>query len=79
MCYRHHEGLSKLLESRENAESGVERIYKQIDETVQNGDRHVRVESLIRSCKDAITKTVKRHDQLFDLTQKVDDSASLLR
>ena len=79
MCYRHHERLSKLLESRENAESGVGRIYKQNDEAVQNGDRRVRVESLIGSCKDAITKAVKRHDQLFNLTQKVDDSASLLR
>ena len=73
-----HKRLSKLVESRKKAELEIKRIHQQIDEAVQNGNRRVRVERLVTSCKDAITKAIKRHNQLLELTLKVDDCASLL-
>ena len=71
--------MSKLLESREKADLEVKRIHQQIDEAVQMGDPGVQVERLVTSCADAMTKAVRRYDQLLQLTLKVDDSASLLK
>ena len=79
MSDQQHERLSKLLESREKAESEIKRIHQQIDETVQTGDRGLRVERLDTRCKDAMTKPIKTDDQLLELTLKVDDSVSLLK
>ena len=52
-------------------------MNQQIDEPVQNGDRRVSVGSLATIWKDAMTKDIKRHDQLLKLTLKVHDSVSL--
>ena len=71
--------MSKLLESREKVESEVKRLHHQIDEAVQNCDRRVRVERLVTSCKDAMSKAIRRLDQLLERTLNLDDSASLLK
>ena len=67
------------LRGAEKAESEIKRIQQQTNKTPDNGDRRVRVERLVTSCKDARTKTIKRHGQILDLTLRLDDSASLLK
>ena len=71
--------LSELLESREKAVSEVKRTHQQTNEAVENDNRRVLVELLVTSCGDAMTKIIKKHDQLLKLTPKIDDSASLLK
>ena len=61
----------KMLESCEKAESEVKRVYQQIDDALDNDDRSIRVRRLVTSCTNAITKAVKRHDQLLALTQSL--------
>ena len=70
--------MSTFFESREKAESEVKRIHQQTNEAVENGNRSVRVERLVGRCKDAMTKAIKNHDQLLELTLRADDSAFLL-
>ena len=50
-----------------------------MDEAPENGDRRERVERQATSGTDAMTKALKRHDQILELTLKVDDSATLLK
>ena len=73
-----HKRLSKLVESRKKAALEIKRIHQQIDDAVQIGNRRVRVKRLVTNCEDAMTKAIKRHNQLLELTLKVDDCASLL-
>ena len=60
--------FSKLFESREKEESEVKKLHQQTNEALGNGNLRVRVERLVTKCKDAITKAMKRHDQLLALT-----------
>ena len=62
-----------FMVSMTNASEGATSNYR------KRSVRRVRVESHVTSCKDAMTKAIKRHDQLLALTLKVDDSASLLK
>ena len=79
MSDQEHERLSTLLESRKKPEFAVKGIHQQTNEATEDGDWRRRVEQLVTSCKDAMTKAIKRHDQLLALTLRVHDSASLLR
>ena len=63
----------------EKVESEGKRVPQQTNEAVENGSRRVRLERLVTSSKDAMTKTIKRHDQHLALILKLNDSASLLR
>ena len=53
MSDQQHEKLPKLLENRRIAEMEVKSKHQQIAEAVDNGDRRVRVERLVKSCIDA--------------------------
>ena len=53
------------LTAAKKAESEVKRTYQQIDVAVDNGDRRTRVQRLVTIRTDAMTKTIKRHDQLL--------------
>ena len=68
--------MFRRLVSREKAESEVKSVTQKVDEAVQNANQCVRVERLVTSCHDAMTKAIRRQDQ-FPMTLKVDDSASL--
>ena len=66
MSNQQHGQLSQLLESRGKAESVVRRILQQTNGAVESSGRRLRVEWLVTSCKDAMTRTIKRHDQWID-------------
>ena len=67
------EKVQKLFESRSKAETELRRIQKKLDDAVENKDRHVRVERLVRSCDAAMTKLFSKHELLFDLATETED------
>ena len=79
MADSQHGKVVKLHESRTEAESDLKRIHQQIVEAVENGDRRVRVERLVKNCDDAITKAIDKNDQLRSLATKADNSALLIK
>ena len=54
----------------------LKRIQQQIVEAVDNGDRRVRVERLVKSCNDAMTKAIAKNDQLHSLATKAESCYS---
>ena len=67
------EKVQKLLESRSKAETELQRIQQEVDDAVENKDRCVRVERLVSSCDEAMTKLFSKHELLFDLATKTED------
>ena len=67
------EKVRKLFESRSKAEDELRRIQQKIDDAVENKDRRVRVERLLSSCDEAMTKLFSKHELLFDLATKTED------
>ena len=67
------EKVRKLFESRSKAEDELRRIQQKIDDAVENKDRRVRVERLVSSCDEAMTKLFSKHELLFDLATKTED------
>ena len=67
------EKVQKLFESRFKAETELQRIQQKVDDAVENKDRRVRVERLVSSCDEAMTKLFSKHELLFDLATKTED------
>ena len=67
------EKVQKLFESRSKAETELRRIQQKVDDAVENKDRRVRVERLVSSCDEAMTKLFSKYDLLFDLATKTED------
>ena len=57
----------------------MKKIQQQISEAVDNGDRRVRVERLVTSCNDAMTKAIAKNDQLHSLAAKAENPEPLKR
>ena len=67
------EKVRKQFESRSKAEDELRRIQQKIDDAVENKDRRVRVERLVSSCDEAMTKLFSKHELLFNLATKTED------
>ena len=67
------EKVRKLFECRSKAEAELRRIQQKVDDAVENKDRRVRVERLVSSCDEAMTKLFSKHELLFDLATKTED------
>ena len=65
--------VRKLFESRAKAETELQRFQEKVQDAVQNKDRRVRVERLVTSCDEAMTKLFAKHEQLFELAGKTED------
>ena len=48
-------------------------MQEKVQDAVENKDRRVRVESLVTSCDEAMTKLFAKHEQLFELAGKTED------
>ena len=65
--------VRKLFESRAKAETELQRLQEKVQDAVENKDRRVRVERLVTSCDEAMTKLFAKHEQLFELAGKTED------
>ena len=65
--------VRKLFESRAKAETELQRLQEKVQDAVENKDRRVRVERLVTSGDEAMTKLFAKHEQLFELAGKTED------
>ena len=61
------EKVRKGFESRAKAEIELQRLREKVQDAVENKDRRVRIERLVTSCDEAMTKLFATHEQLFEL------------
>ena len=64
------EKVQKLYDSRTRAETELKKVQQKIVDAVDNAERRVRVERLVTSCEEAMTKAFSRHDQLYAYAAK---------
>ena len=67
------DNVRKLFESRAKAETELQRLQEKVHDAVENKDRRVRIERLVTSCDEAMTKLFAKHEQLFELAGKTKD------
>ena len=65
--------VRKLFESRAKAETELQRLQEKNQDAMENKDRRVRVERLVTSCDEAMTKLFAKQEQLFELAGKTED------
>ena len=65
--------VKKLFESRAKAETELQRLQEKVQDAVENKDRRVRIERLVISCDEAMTKLFAKHEQFFELAGKTED------
>ena len=65
--------VRKLFESRAKAETELQRLQEKVQDAVENKNRRVRVERLVTSCDEAMTKLFGKYEQLFELAGKTED------
>ena len=65
--------VRKLFESCAKAENELQRLQEKVQDAVENKDRRVRVERLVTSCDEAMTKLFAKHEQLFELAGKTEN------
>ena len=64
------EKVRKLFEGRTKAETELKKIQNEIVDAINNSERRVRVERLVRSCEEAMTKAFAKNEQLLELAKK---------
>ena len=72
-----HGKVQKLYDSRAKAEADLNIYQKDVTEAVNNADRRVRVERLVTSCEEAMTKIFAKNEQLLELAKKTNDPATV--
>ena len=60
----------KFYESRAKAKAELKRYQKQLVEAVDSAKKKVRVERLVKSCEEAMTKSFGKHEQLYSFANK---------
>ena len=70
MADRMQEKVAKLHDSRAKAEAELNKIQQKLNDAVGDAERRVRVDRLITSCEEAMTKTFAKNEQLLDLANK---------
>ena len=73
MTYARPDKVRKLFESRAKAETELQRLQAKVQDAVENKDRRVRIERLLTSCDEAMTKLFAKHEQFFELAGKTKD------
>ena len=58
-------------------EAELRRYQQQLMEAVDNAERKVRVERLVKSCEEAMNKTMGKHEQLYSFADKTTDPDAL--
>ena len=69
--------MRKLYESRAKAEAELKKYQQQLMEAVNNAERKVRAERLVKSCEEAMTKAFGKHEQLYSFADKTTDPDAL--
>ena len=77
MADRMQEKVAKLHDSRAKAEAELKKIQQKLNDAVGNAERRVRVDRLITSCEEAMTKAFAKNEQLLDLANKSTNSESV--
>ena len=72
-----HEKVQKLYDSRARADADLNRYQNDVTEAVNNANRRVRVERLVTSCEEAMTKAFAKNEQLLELAKKTNDPATV--
>ena len=70
MANRKQEKVSKLHDSRDKAEAEPNKIQQKLNDAIGIGERCVRVDRLVTSFDEAMTKTFAKNEQLLDLANK---------
>ena len=71
------EKVQKLFDSRAKAETDLNKCQKDVTQAVNNVNRRVRVERLVTSCEEAMTKAFAKNEQLLELAKKTNDPATV--
>ena len=70
--------VSKLHDSRVKAEAELNKIQQKLNDAIGNAERRVRVDRLVTSCEEAMTKAfAKKNEQLLDLANKSSNPESV--
>ena len=64
------EKVSKLHDSRTKAEAELNKIQQKLIDAIENAERRVRVDRLVTSCEEALTKAFAKNEQLLELANK---------
>ena len=67
------EKLQKAMTSRAKTETTLGQIQKEIVDAVDKAERRCRVEALVTSCGEVLTKLISKNDHLLTLAQKTTD------
>ena len=66
MADRMQEKVAKLHDSRTKAEAELNKIQQKLNDAIGNAERRVRVDRLVTSCEEAMTKAFAKNEQLLD-------------
>ena len=62
--------VTKLHDSRAKAETELNKIQQKLIDAIGNAERRVRIDRLVTSCEEAITKAFAKNEQLLELANK---------
>ena len=71
------ERVQKLYDSRAKAKAELKRVQQKVVDAVDNEKRRVRVNRLVNSCEEAMTKAFVKNEQLLDLAGKTENSEKI--
>ena len=61
MADRMQEKVAKLHDSRANAETELNKIQQKLNDAIGNAERRVRIDRLVSSCEEAMTKAFAKN------------------
>ena len=70
MTDRMQDKVTKLHYSRAKAETELNKIQQKLIDAIGNAERRVRIDRLVTSCEEAITKAFAKNEQLLELANK---------
>ena len=70
------EKIQKLFDGRLKTETELKKVLNEIVDAVNNSERRVRVERLVTSCDELLSKAFSKNEQLLELAKKTNDPAS---
>ena len=70
------EKIQKLFDGRLKTETELKKVQNEIVDAVNNSERRVRVERLVTSCDELMSKAFSKNEQLSELAKKTNDPAS---
>ena len=73
------EKVAKLLSSRANCEAQLTALYSRLDKSITNKARRVRVEALVKECRDLMLIDIEKNDQLIAFAEKSKEAETQVR